>query len=429
MHQLTTIPILILNVISVSLAVSSNNHTTGPRVKTINGTYEGAYLPDWDQDVFLGIPYAQPPIGELRYRWPQPINTTSEGVRNATEYGYSCMQYGSNFSLSEDCLTINVVRPSSNSISPAATTTNDTSPPSLLPVLVWIYGGGLYAGTTADPQYNLSGIVATSQAMGRPIIAASMNYRLGMWGFLQSPQVLAEGSSNAGLLDQRLALHWLQENIAAFGGDPDRVVVWGESAGAQSIAYQMFAHDGDEDSLFRGAILESGGPTGAQVEPLSWYNTAFENLTRTVGCFDGVETSDRLTCLRTVDVSTLFAAHPSVVWNPLLDGSFLTAYPSQLMREGKYARVPLLLGDNTDEGFAVSVTGLPPPDTEDDLFRAMLEWRSYALTPPTVRRLLDLYPDDPCRAAPPYAIANCTRPPATKGLQWRRAAAIGGDLV
>ncbi|KAI1489012.1 lipase [Biscogniauxia mediterranea] len=317
------------------------------------------------------------------------------------------MQYGQNLTLSEDCLTINVVRP--------AGTGNDS-----LPVLVWIYGGGLYTGSTADPRYNLSGVVKVGQDISQPVIAVSMNYRLGMWGFFQSAQVLAEGSSNAGLLDQRLALHWIQENIAAFGGDPTKVVLWGESAGAQSIAYHLFSYNGRDDGLFRGAIMESGGPTGAQVESLSWYNTAVENLTRTVGCWDA---ADQLACLREVDEAALFAAHPSVVWNPLLDGDFLTGYPSQLMAKDNYIKVPLLIGANTDEGFAISGT----PNTESDIFNSMFTWRSYALTPPTVRKLLELYPDDPCHE-PPYAITNCTRNPS-RGLMWRRAAAIGGDLV
>ncbi|KAK5628000.1 hypothetical protein RRF57_003715 [Xylaria bambusicola] len=383
------------------------NNPQPPTVKTINGTYEGLYLPDWKQDVFLGMPYAQPPVGPLRYRWPVSLNESFGGVRKATEYGYSCMQYDQTFELSEDCLTINVVRPSKRSAKP-------------LPVLVWVYGGGLFMGSTADPRYNLSGIVQVSQEIGQPVIAVSMNYRLGQWGFLQTAQVLAEGSSNAGLLDQRLAFHWIQENIAAFGGDPNKVVLWGESAGAQSIAYHLFAYGGRDDKLFRGAILESGGPTGAQVESLSWYNSAVENLTRSVGCWGA---SNQLACLREVNQETLFAAHPSVVWNPLLDGDFLTGYPSQLMQEGKHVKVPIIIGANTDEGFAISGT----LNTEEDIFHSIFTWRSYALTPPTVRKLLELYPDDPCHE-PPFAITNCTRHP-TRGLMWRRAMAIGGDIV
>ena len=96
--------------------------------------------------------------------------------------------------------------------------------------MVWIYGGGLTLGSTADQQYNLSGIVEASTLTDNPFIAVSMNYRLGVWGFLNTPVVHAEGSSNAGLLDQRLGLRWVQENIRSFGGDPRRVTVWGESA-------------------------------------------------------------------------------------------------------------------------------------------------------------------------------------------------------
>ncbi|KAI0128279.1 lipase [Xylariales sp. AK1849] len=383
-------------------------HSQVPTAQTLNGTYQGLYLNDWEQDVFLGMPFAQPPVGKLRYRWPQSINTSFDGVRNATQYGYSCMQYGQTFTLSEDCLTINVVRP-------AGTPSNGS-----LPVLVWIYGGGLYAGSTADPQYNLSGIVKVGQDIGQPVLAVSMNYRLGMWGFLQTSQILAEGSSNAGLLDQRVALQWIQENIGAFGGDPDKVTIWGESAGAQSVAYHLFAYDGRDDGLFRAAIMESGGPTGAEIETLSWYNSAVENLTRAVGCW-GV--TDQLECLRSLDQATLFAAHPSVSWNPLLDGDFLTGYPSQLIEEGKYNTVPIITGANTDETFAIAGT----LNTEEEIFQSALSWRSYSLTPPTLRNLLELYPNNPCYA-PPYAITNCTTHP-TRGLQWRRAAQIGSDLV
>lgn len=228
---------------------------SAPLATTTNGTYQGRYLDKWNQDLFLGIPYAQPPLGDLRFRWPQSINTSFEGVRDASSYGYSCQQYHTAFNISEDCLNLNVIRPTGNY-------TN-------LPVLVWIFGGGLYTGSTADPQYNLSGIVKVSQDMNQPVIAVSMNYRLGMWGFLQTPGLVAEGSSNAGLADQRLAMQWIQENIAAFGGDPTRVVLWGESAGAQSIAYHLFSHDGRNDGLYHGAILESGGPTGAKSQCLA----------------------------------------------------------------------------------------------------------------------------------------------------------------
>ena len=186
-----------------------------------------------------------------------------------------------------------------------------------LPVLVWIYGEAFLGGSTADPWYNLSGIVRTSQDIGQPMIAVSMNYRIGMWGFLQTPQILAEGSSNAGLLDQRLAFRWIHENIVSFGGDPNRVTIWGESAGAQSIGLHLHSYDGRDDNLFQAAILESGGPVGTALLPLAYYASPVENLTRTVGCGTA---SDQLTCLRSLSSEALFAAHSSQAWFPLVDG-------------------------------------------------------------------------------------------------------------
>lgn len=386
-----------------------------PTAKTLNGTYQGRHLPEWNQDLFLGIPYAQPPLGSLRYKWPQSLNASFNNVRDASTYGYSCMQYHTNFNLSEDCLNLNIIRPSKGN-----SATQKDNP---LPVLIWIFGGGLYTGSTADPQYNLSGIVKASQDIGQPIIAVSLNYRLGMWGFLQSPALLAEGSSNAGFLDQRMALRWIQDNIASFGGDPKRVTIWGESAGAQSIGYHLFSYDGRNDKLFRAAIMESGGPTGTQVQDLSYYSSPVENLTRTVGCFTS---SNQLSCLRNLSTEALFAAAPSQVWNPIIDGDFLTGYPSQLIRDGKFNNVPLLIGTNTDEGSSFSISS-PVPNSEQDLFNGLMFWRSYALSPPTIRRLLELYPNDPCHE-PPYEITNCSVFPS-KGLQWRRGAAIGGDMV
>lgn len=255
--------------------------------------------------------------------------------------------------------------------------------------------------------------------MGQPVIGVSINYRVGIWGFLQSYDLLREGSSNAGLLDQRLALQWIQENIAAFGGDKDRVVVWGESAGAQSIAYHMFSYGGREDGLFRGAILESGGITGAQVHDLPYYAVPYENLTRTAGCWTS---PNQLSCLRSLPQADLYKAQQSLTWNPLVDGTFLTGYPSQLIRDSQYQKIPLLIGANTDEGF-----GIGNPKTDEDLFYEMYRWRNYGLSAPTMRKLLELYPDDPCYA-PPYAVWNCTRNPS-RNSQARRATAIGADVV
>ena len=290
-----------------------------------------------------------------------------------------------------------------------------------LPVLVWIYGGGLYTGSTADPQYNLSGIVKTAQDASTPVIAVSMNYRLGVWGFLQTPQILAEGSSNAGLLDQRMALRWIKENIEAFGGDAERVTVYGESAGAQSIGLHLHSYGGRDDGLFQAAIMESGGPIGTALQDLAYYASPVENLTRTVGCYTS---SNQLSCLRGLSSDQLFAAQTSQTWNPLVDGDFLTAYPSDLMASGSFIHVPILTGANSDEGVSFAVGRV---NDTTALFNALLPYRSYAISPPSARSLLDLYPNDPAHE-PPYDIMNDTIFPS-RGLQWRRAAAIGGDIV
>lgn len=143
----------------------------------------------------------------------------------------------------------------------------------------------------------------------------SLNYRLGVWGFLQTPQILAQGSSNAGLLDQRLALRWIKENIAAFGGSPDKITIWGESAGAQSIGLHLHSYDGRNDNLFHAAIMESGSQVGTALETLAYYTSPVENLTRTVGCH-GVK--DELACLRGLTQDELFTARVSQVWNPIV---------------------------------------------------------------------------------------------------------------
>jgi carboxylesterase type B len=290
-----------------------------------------------------------------------------------------------------------------------------------LPVLVWIYGGGLFEGSSADPQYNLSGIVQTSQAIGRPIIAASLNYRLGVWGFLQTPEILAEGSSNAGLLDQRLALRWVHENIAAFGGDPTRVTIWGESAGAQSIGFHLSSYGGRNDDLFRAAITESGGPEGCALTDLSFYASPFENLTRAVNCWTA---TDQLSCLRDLSSEELYATEMTVTWNPIVDGDFFQDYPSTSLAEGKFIHVPLLIGANTDEGVSFSVTDL---DNTTAVFQSLMTWRTYALSPTSIRKLLASYPNDPANEPPYHITANETFP--QYGLQWRRSAAIGGDMV
>lgn len=200
------------------------------------------------------------------------------------------------------------------------------------------------------------------------------------------------------------------------------VQLWGESAGAQSIAYHLHSYDGRDDKLYSAAILESGSTIGCQLNALPYYNVAYENLTRSVGCWTS---TNRLSCLRDLSSEALYDARQSLTWNPIVDGDFLTGYPaSQLAPAGKYVKVPLLIGTNTDEGVGFSIRGA---NTTKDLFNALLNWRNYVLSPPSINTLLELYPDNPAAGTPEHLETNQTFP--SYGLQWRRSGSIGGDLV
>jgi len=148
-----------------------------------------------------------------------------------------------NYPQSEDCLTINVVRPASGGKEP-------------IPVGVFIYGGGVHGGGSRDGRYNMSFIVAHAARNNLPFIAVTFNYRASLWGFLAGREVAGTGNLNLGLRDQRLALHWIQENIAAFGGDPRKVTIWGGSSGADDVGLHLIAFGGRDDGLFRAAIMQ-----------------------------------------------------------------------------------------------------------------------------------------------------------------------------
>jgi hypothetical protein len=213
---------IILSTSAVSLAKVTDRHEVlNPTARVLNGSYYGIHNPTFNQDFFLGIPFAQPPVGDLRFRQAKPLNSSWADARSATEYSPECIGYGSDDSVlgnpvSEDCLTLNVIRP--------------TGASSKLPVAVWIHGGGYVMGGSRDPRYNLSHIVQQSIHSNAPFIAVGINYRLQAWGWLFGTEILKQGQANIGLRDQRLALHWIQENIAAFGGDPRKVTIWGKSS-------------------------------------------------------------------------------------------------------------------------------------------------------------------------------------------------------
>jgi carboxylesterase type B len=198
-----------------------------PTVKVRNGTYAGLHLPSFDQDIYLGIPFAQDTGGHNRFLLPQSLNETWNGTRSAKQYGNACPDnrpdQDATYGMSENCLSINIVKP--------ANCADDEK----LPVVVWIHGGSYQVGTSALPNYNLTYLVQRSVEIGKPIIAASINYRKGGWGMMYSREIQGSGNTNLALRDMRKGLAWVQENIGAFGGDKKNVTIWGESAGSFAV--------------------------------------------------------------------------------------------------------------------------------------------------------------------------------------------------
>ncbi|KAK2670521.1 hypothetical protein RAB80_012943 [Fusarium oxysporum f. sp. vasinfectum] len=394
-----------------------------PTVQVKNGTYIGTHSNSYNQDFFLGIPYAQPPVKNLRFNTAQSLNTTWTGKKTANSYSAACIGYGTDNAgyknTSEDCLYLNIVRPSERRWK--------------LPVLVWIHGGGLVEGSAIDQRYNLSFIVHQSEAIGKPIIGISLNYRLGALGFLNSDEVAKTGNTNLGFKDQRLALRWVQENIPAFGGDPEQVTIWGESAGAFSVGAHLTAFGGRDDRLFRGAIMDSGNPVFyLPVFPAQYFQPSYEALLKMTRCNNS---ADGLECLRQVpiaELSKVFHASPSL-WSgftPSKDGNFIQGSGSELLSKGKFVHVPILIGTNTDEGtYFASKDPTPKNISSDAEFISYLQDNQHLPTP-FIQEVLRAYPDVPSEGIPGVPTLPASyRPGYPYGSQWRRLAAYCGDSV
>ncbi|HEX6393589.1 MAG TPA: carboxylesterase family protein [Acidimicrobiales bacterium] len=314
-------------------------------VKTGVGALEGSTITERltgnQVDRFLGVPYAQPPTGPRRFRAPVPAHRW-EGVRTALDYGPSCPQLtgGPLSSLvpgmevgrtAEDCLTLNVWTPSGTSEAP-------------LPVMFWLHGGAFTIGGTALETYDPSLLVAEQQ-----VVAVSANYRLGALGFLSAGPELTD--SNCGLLDQLLALRWVQDHVAAFGGDPDRVTVFGESAGA-GAALHLLASPLSK-GLFSGAILQSPG-AGQTLTAERAAQVAEVFLSKVgvgPGDREGLESIpvEKIIAAQTEAASELRKTIGSMPFHPEIDGHVLDILPLAAARSGRLAPRPIIAGTTAEE--------------------------------------------------------------------------------
>ncbi|KAM6509441.1 hypothetical protein FALCPG4_017096 [Fusarium falciforme] len=390
-------------------------------VDTLNGSYYGLYNQVYSQDLFLGVPYAQPPLKDLRFRPPRSLNTTWSGLRNATELGHSCVGYGEDTEIaaknytSEDCLSLNIARPAGNFSTP-------------LPVAVWIHGGGFTTGSSASGWYNVSFLVERSVQMQQPIIAVGINYRLAGWGWLHSDELVAEGSTNVGLRDQRLALHWVKENIAAFGGDPSKITIFGESAGSLSVSSHMLAYNGRDDGLFHAAIGQSGSIAG----PGPWANSVEKSSLATTNITESVcpKATDKLACLRQADFEILNNAinaslslpYAGVLYGPVIDGDILVRPHVEQLRDGDFVDVPFVLGSNNDEMAYYVPEGI---SNDVELHQALIQSFGLNFTQATEVMSRYLY-SDPELTSPGVSNGQLN---ATLGLLYKRANTIATDVV
>jgi len=313
----------------------------GPVVPTGDGPVRGVTAGSIDE--FLGIPYAAPPTGNLRWRPPQPP-AEWQGVRDTTQFGPSCPQPPQGNAtfppgpISEDCLYLNVYSPAQTGNDMGNTDQNGR------PVLVWIHGGGLVED--ASRNYDPAKLAADG------VVAVTINYRLGALGFLAHPALASRPggpSGNYGLMDQQAALRWVQDNIRHFGGDPGNVTIAGESAGGLSVLAHMVS--AGSRGLFAKAIIESGSFALNQ-QPLATAEAAGQAFAAQAGCPD-----QTAACLRHLPVSALVNPHfieiPGVV-----DGKVLTEPIGTALAAGRFARVPVLNGTNHEEEALFVALGL-----------------------------------------------------------------------
>ncbi|KAK7023326.1 carboxylic ester hydrolase [Favolaschia claudopus] len=408
------------------------------------GTFRGFTVAGSNVTEFRGVPFGH----SERFKAPTPP-TPFRGVRNATEYGPACPQqaitpFGGVVTppvyptISEDCLSLNVLKP------------RVTSPSMRLPVFVWIHGGGFSVGNSRDD--DLHPLLERSIETNQPILVVSINYRLTALGFIGGKEAAAEGISNLGFRDQILALRWIKQHISSFGGDPDRVVLGGVSAGSMSTAYLTLQNKYNSNSLFRGAFMvrlneqeslhgltchiEKLKQSGAAVhlETQSTGQSDYDDFVRKVNCTSSKSNTNTLDCLRRVSFELIMAAineFPNIgsyqsvnlVWGPHVDGDVVERDAWSSIRRGMYAKIPMMATVCDDEGtlFSLSTVNITTSDQFLDYVQTNFLHNASAAEMTEMARL---YPDDPTQGSPfDTGTANVAGP------EYKRTAAFMGDML
>lgn len=343
--------------VCIALSFTQAQSQLPPVINVSGGAIRGVY--EQGLQVYKGIPFATLPVGNLRWKAPLPVEKW-KGVKLTDRYGPSPYQGGNpTGGKSEDCLYLNVWSPAKSS-------------KEKLPVLVWIYGGGFSFGSTAEPVYTGENIA------NKGVVFVSIAYRVGQLGFLAHPALSAETknkvSGNYGLLDMIAGLKWVKKNIGVFGGDPDKVTLFGESAGG--IAVSMLCASPLAKGLFHGAISQSGGSFG----PPRWTTYPGENQKLLTDAEQsGLEFmkkagANSLAELRNVPVEKLPQGFGLPGAWPIIDGYVIPADQYTLYEKGKYNHTPVLIGYNSDEGLSF----MPPKTPKDYLDNVNKRYGKYA---------------------------------------------------
>ena len=352
------LPLLVL----FALAACSAEPSIDVAGETLTGKHDANVV------AFLGVPYAEPPLGDLRWRAPQPL-LTKMPRREATQFAPACMQtmrildwyrymaetfggsqdYYQDLEVSEDCLYLNVWTP-----------TLDKS--ANLPVMVWLHGGSNISGWSYERNYR-------GQALAdQGVVVVSVGFRVGLFGFMSHPDLdPSEPISNFGLWDIIGALHWIQANIDRFGGDPGRVTLLGESSGAHSVVMLMAADEAR--GLFNRAIGQSTGGYGLEMSTLAEVQKRGADLAAAMG-FDGDDALEKLRAASAQELLTRYVEDVSTEYqNPTLDGALFTKSPWESFTAGEFRNIPLIIGTNADEWWDF----IDPDSTADDVIRTANE--------------------------------------------------------
>jgi len=362
-----------LTIAGLAVALASPLHADSLTVKTMQGKAHGKTINSGKVNAFLGLPYATPPVGNLRWKAPQPP-AKWKGIRDATNFGARCAQghvyddmVFEDSGESEDCLFLNVYVPA------------EIKAKNKLPVMFWIHGGGYTAGTSSEPRHD-GGFLPL-----KGVVLVTINYRLGVFGFLATTDLAKEANGaagNYGLLDMVAALEWVKANIGNFGGDPDNVTIFGESAGSFAVSTLMASPVAK--GLFQKAIGESGSGFALRSDARSLEEVEKKDDEWVASL--GVKSLEELRALPTEKL--LDAAKGKKLPNgypPYVDGKFLTETVEAVYAAGKQAHVPLLAGWNLDEGAFVATHNV-----------TVESWKSYVSDhfKDRAEEFLKLYPGD-----------------------------------